>query len=83
MHPLGPDGTRLNGKSKSSDGSWCYCKQETLADTQKSKAEEERKVRWEPPTLSRGDKKPRWGPPTSVHGNNNYSSSVLDKDGYL
>ncbi len=24
MHPLGPDGTRLDGESESSDGSWCF-----------------------------------------------------------
>ena len=83
MHPLGPDGKRLDGKSESSNGSWMYCEDKTLADLQKSKAEDERKVRWEPPTLSRSDEKPRWGPPTSVHRNCNYPSSVLDKDGYL
>ena len=69
MHPLGLDGTRLDGKSESSDGSWCYQEDETLADAQKSKAEDENKV--------------AWVPPTSVRGNDDYPSSVLHKDSYL
>ena len=69
MHPLGPDGTRFDVESESSDSSWCYREDETLANTQKSKAEDEKKV--------------AWVPPTSVRGNDDYPSSVLHKDGYL
>ena len=87
MHPCGPDGTRLDGKSNSSDGSW-YPGQDArpntpLANTSKSEAKEDRKIRWVPPNSSGDDKKSRWGPSTSVRGNDNYPSSVLDKDSYL
>ena len=82
MHPIGPYGTRLDGESKSSNGSWMYCNDETLANLKKSEAKEERKLRWEPPNLFRY-KKNRWGPSTSVRGNDNYPSSALQKDSYL
>ena len=73
MHPHGPDGTRLDGKSNSSDGIW-YLGRDARPDTPlddppKSKAESDMKL--------------RWVPPTSVHGNNDYPFSVLNKDGYL
>ena len=85
MHPCGPDGTRLDGKSNSSDSSYLHNDRpdNPLADTPKSEGKDDRKIRWVPPNLSRDDKKSRWGPSTSVRGNNNYPSSVLDKDGYL
>ena len=87
MHPREPDGSGLDCKSNSSDGSWDPgrdARPDTpLADTPKSEAKEARKLRWEPPHLSGDDKKSRWGPSTSVRGNNDYPSSVLDKDSYL
>ncbi len=87
MHPCGPDGSRLDGKSNSSDRSW-YPRRDArpdtpLADTPKSEATEDRKIRWVPPNFSRDDKKSRWGPSTSVRRNDDYPSSVLDKVGYL
>ena len=75
MHPRGPDGTRLDGKSNSSDRSWYPGRDARpntpLADTPKSEAKEDRKIRWLPPNLSMDDKKSRWGPSTSARGINN------------
>ena len=72
-HPRGPDGTRLDGESDSSDGSW-YPGRDARPDTPLDNT---------PNSKAEGDMKSRWVPPTSVHGNNDYPSSVLDKDGYL
>ena len=86
MHPRGPDDSRLDGESDSSDGSWLYKddRQDTpLADIPKSEAKETRKIRWVPPDLSRDDKKSRLGPSTSMCGDNDYPSSDLDKGNYL
>ena len=71
LHPRGPDGSRLDDESESSWGSYLYYDRPDtpVADTPNSKAKD--------------NMKSRWGPPTSVHGNNDYPSSVLNKDGYL
>ena len=70
LHPRGPDGSRLDDESESSNGSYLYY--ETL-DTLLPETPREYDVRM------RG----MWGNPPSVHGNDNYPSSVLNKDGYL
>ena len=82
---MGPDGSRLDGESDSSDGSYLYYDRPDtpLADTPKSEAKEDRKIRWVPPDLSRDDKKSRWSPSTSVYRNDNYPSSALQKGSYL
>ena len=71
LHPRGPDGRRLDDETSSSDGSYRYYERPDtpMADTPNSKAED--------------DMKSRWVPPNSVHGNDDYHSSVLNKDGYL
>ena len=69
IHPRGPDGSRLDGESDSSDDSCDSIRSTPQAAIPKSKAKD--------------NMKSRWGPPTSVHGNDDYPSSVLNKDGYL
>ena len=71
LHPHGPDGRRLDDETSSSDGIYLYYDRPAtpMADTPNSKAID--------------DMKSRWVPPNSVHRNNDYPSSVLDKDGYL
>ena len=71
LHPRGPDGSRMDGENSSSDGSYVYYgRPDTpMANTPNSKAD--------------NDMKSRWVPPNSVHGNDYYHSSVLNKDGYL
>ena len=72
-HPKYVYGRTASDSSSNSDGSWYperdYRPDTPLTDTPNSKAKD--------------NMKSRWGPPTSVHGNNNYPSSVLNKDGYL
>ena len=83
MHPRGPDGSRLDGESNSSDGSW-FPGHDDVPDTPVPDTPEQAKRKaatmW---GNAKVDKKPRWGPPTSVSGNDDYCSSVLKKDGYL
>ena len=73
MHPRGPDGSRFDGESNSLDRSWFPGRDDVpdtpMANIPNSKAED--------------NMKSRWVPPTSVHGNKDYPSSVLNKDGYL
>ena len=61
----------MDGKSDSSDGSYRYYRPDTpvtpMADT--------------PNFIAEDDMKSRWVPPNSVHRNDNYPSSVLNKGG--
>ena len=63
----------MDGKSDSSDGSYRYYRPDTpvtpMADI--------------PNSTAKDDMKSRWVPPNSVHRNDNYPSSVLNKGGYL
>jgi hypothetical protein len=81
MHPRGPDGSRLDGESDSSEGSYVYYERpDTPApDT----PEQARRKAATTCGNTNADKKQRWGPPISVSGNDDYCSSVLKKDGYL
>ena len=83
MHPRGPDGSRLDGESDNSDGSW-FPGRDDVPDTPVPDTSEQAKRKaatmWGNTTP---DKKQRWGPPISVSGNDDYCSSVLKKDGYL
>jgi hypothetical protein len=69
--------------SDDTDGSW-YPGRDDKPDTPEpdtpKQAERKAATMWGNPKV---DKKQRWGPPTSVSGNDDYSSSVLNKDGYL
>jgi hypothetical protein len=78
LHPRGSDGSRMNGKSESSDGSYRYYERpdtpmgnppSPMADT--------------PNSMAKDDMKSRWVPPNLVHRNDNYHSSVLNKGDYL
>ena len=71
VHPRGPDGSRMDGESNSSDGSYRYYGRPDIP------------VANTPNSIAEDDMKSRWVPPNSVHGNNDYPSSVLNKDGYL
>ena len=72
-HPKYVYGRTASDSSSSLDGSWFpgrdYRPDTPMANTPNSKAKD--------------DRKSRWVPPNSVHGNNNYHSFVLKKDGYL
>ena len=71
LHPCEPDGSRMDGKSKSSDWSyrWYERPNTPMSNT--------------PNYQAKDNMKSRWVPPNSVHRNNNYHSSVFNKDGYL
>jgi hypothetical protein len=72
-HPKYVYGQMASDSFSSSDGSWLPGRDDVpdtpLAAIPNSKAKEKMKS--------------RWVPPTSVHGNDDYPSSVLNKDGYL
>ncbi len=72
-HPKYVYGQTASDSSSSLDGSW-FPGRDDVPDTP-------------PPAIPNSKAKEkmesRWVPPTSVHGNNNYPSSVLNKDGYL
>jgi hypothetical protein len=61
-----------DSSSSSDDGSW-FPERDEVPNTPMPKTARETDVQM------RG----RWGPPSSVNGNNDYSSSVLKKEGYL
>jgi hypothetical protein len=66
-------GQTASDSSSSSNGSW-FPGRDVVPDTPPAAI---------PNSKAKEKMKSRWVPPTSVHGNNYYPSSVLNKDGYL